>query len=357
MTGQSGKTLLVKESGNYTVKVTLAGGCSSLSDLFAISFNPKPPVPVLTKMGNTEFCLGDSLILTSSASSGNLWHKDGLPLATATLPALKIQTAGSYSVQVTNTEGCLAVSAPVAVKVNSLPDKPTISVNGTPTCCEGTTVQLTASQAAGYQWYKNGIAISGATANKLDAGIGGDYLLTVFNAAGCVSEISGKLSVTVNSNPAKPPILWDGSQFSTLAGFSGYRWFKDGVEIAGSDTNVLKPSAAGNYKTKVIDQNACSNFSNDYPLIITGVQDLRLGDSRISCFPNPVNDVLFIEVDKLGLSKIQARLYDLDGRIRQEKILTQGRNYFGTGHLPTGVYQLELSNGSKKTYMKILVTK
>lgn len=357
LANQSGKTLLVKEPGDYTVKVTLAGGCSSISEMYSIRFSPKPSIPGLSRSGTVEFCQGDSLILTSSASIGNLWLKDGQPVSGATFSSIKILNGGNYAVLVTNAEGCQSVSSTVSVKVNALPGKPSITFSGLPSCCDGSAVRLTASAAAGFQWYRNGAAIIGATANILDATTSGNYTIVVKNASGCHSDSSGKVTVTVNSNPATPPINWDGSQFSTLAGYSRYRWYKDGVEIAGADTNFLKPTTAGNYKTTVIDQNTCSSISAEYPLVITGLLDIQIAGASITCYPNPARESLFIQAGNIGLKKIHARLFDMHGRMVTDLKLTEGRNLLSTGQLPTGVYQLQLSDGKEKSVIKILITK
>jgi hypothetical protein len=68
---------------------------------------PPPPVPTIS--GPSSFFGGNTITLTSSSATGNLWSTGG------TTQSIIVSAAGSYTVKVTNAGGCSATSAPFAV--------------------------------------------------------------------------------------------------------------------------------------------------------------------------------------------------------------------------------------------------
>ncbi len=84
-------------------------------------------------------------------------------------------------------------SARVAVKaVVSVPSTPVITINAG---------NLQCSSAANYQWYFNGVAISGATSQTCPAGFDGSYTVEITDAGGC-KAISDAFLVTGLSKDA-----------------------------------------------------------------------------------------------------------------------------------------------------------
>lgn len=73
------------------------------------------------------------------------------------------------------------------------------------TISEGASIVLHASStnAAAYQWYKEGVSIAGAVNKDYTATVAGMYSVVAFNAGGCPSEISDPVKVVVN--PVTPP--------------------------------------------------------------------------------------------------------------------------------------------------------
>jgi len=339
------------------VQVTNAAGCSIASDQVTVDVNALPAVPTVSANGSTRLCAGSKIMLTSSASTGNQWLKDGVPVAGATGTSIDVGEVGKYSVQVSNASGCSIQSPITEITVSALPTKPVITAGGPVTFCSGNTVVLTSDAATGNQWLKDGAVVNNATAKTLQVTQSGVYSVRVTNANGCVSETSGSITVTVNSNPAKPPISWNGTEFSTLAGFPGYKWFKDGVEIAGAAANVYKPVAAGNYKTSVIDVNACTSISDEYPLVITGVDDLRIAGATIQAYPNPVRGTLFVKVTSNQLQKLSTSLVDIQGRIIARSTLVNDMNRLDLGQVPAGIYHLLITSGKEKQIIKIAIVR
>ena len=86
--------------------------------------------PTITVGGATTFCIGGSVTLTAPTSTSYLWSNG------ATTQSIVVSTTGSYTVQVTNSNGCQSLaSAAVNVTVNALPPTPTITAGGPTTFC------------------------------------------------------------------------------------------------------------------------------------------------------------------------------------------------------------------------------
>ena len=114
-------------------------GCGT-SRPFSYTVNPVPPATI-TAGGSTTICAGGSVTLTASAGSSYLWNNN------ATTASITVNESGTYSVTVSNAEGCSATSSPVTVTVNPLPAIPVISTSGSTAVCVGSPVTLTASGA------------------------------------------------------------------------------------------------------------------------------------------------------------------------------------------------------------------
>src|SRR5205814_1667666 len=67
--------------------------------------------PTITPSGPVNICSVNNLTLTSSATTNNLWNTG------ETTQNITVNTAGSYSVTVTGSEGCIAQSDAVDVMV------------------------------------------------------------------------------------------------------------------------------------------------------------------------------------------------------------------------------------------------
>jgi gliding motility-associated-like protein len=189
--GATAQSINVTASGSYTVRVTDASGClSAASAATVVKVNVLPITPTITAGGPTAFCDGGSVTLTSSAGSTYLWSNG------ATAQNIDVIVSGSYTVRVTDANGCLsAASVANIVTVNALPVS-TISADGPTTFCDGGSVTLTSSTGTSYLWS------TGATTANINITTSGSYTVRVTDANGCQSAASTATMVNVNALPA-----------------------------------------------------------------------------------------------------------------------------------------------------------
>lgn len=249
--GAASQVLNITESGSYSVTITDANGCQSLVSTPAmVTVNPLPPTPVITSKGPTTFCEGGSVTLSSDISSIYLWSTGAIT------PDINVSTSGSYTVLVTDVNGCQsAVSVATDVTVNPLPVTPTITAGGATTFCAGNSVNLTSSFGSTYEWSNGAVS---QTINVLESG---DYTVIATNTFGCQSAESVPTIVTVNDLPAKPTITAGssttfcsgGSVVLTSTAGSAYLWSN------GSTSPSIDVATSGSFTVSVSNANGCQS--------------------------------------------------------------------------------------------------
>lgn len=154
-------------------------------------------------------------------------------------------------------------------------------------------VTANGSSPLAYQWYKDGSAISGATAATLtisnaSAGDSGSYYVTVTNSYGTVSSpvvnaTVAPLFLTSLPNP-QPAVIGQPLQYFITADGPGpftYQWQLDGTPISGatgSSYTVDDPTAGstGNYSVEVSNVlgSVTSNQSQLVPVVSQQITDI-----------------------------------------------------------------------------------
>jgi gliding motility-associated-like protein len=261
--GASGISYTAIAAGNYSVRVIDGNHCVS-ADATAVKVtvnsNTQIPTPTINAAGATVFCSGGSVVLVSSAASGNQWLLNGAAINGATGTNYTAVSAGNYSVRVTNGNNNTSADAtPVTVTVKENPAIPVITAGGATTICAGSSVVLNSNAGAGNQWLLNGVPVNGATGQTYRTGAGGSYTLRVTNTGNCSSTTVIATAVTVNALPAG-----NISQVSlargVVAGFTltapagvTYKW------NTGENTASIKAQASGNYSVTVTNALHCQN--------------------------------------------------------------------------------------------------
>ncbi|CAN1493247.1 Gliding motility-associated, C-terminal domain [Flavobacteriaceae bacterium] len=188
----------------YTFTARLSGCSSSVSK--EITVGTLPSKPSISTSGATSFCTPGSVVLRSSASSGNQWYKDGTAIAGATTNSYTATDSGSYSVIVTQNSCVSLESDQVTVSANATPSIPTLNATGNTVICEGASLRLHTSSLTGNKWFKNGIEIPGETGSDYIVTTSGSYTVETINTTGCVSGTSAPILVTVDPNRIVAPI-------------------------------------------------------------------------------------------------------------------------------------------------------
>lgn len=148
--------------------------------------NATTPNAVITPSGNTTFCQGGSVLLSSNTGTGYTyqWKNNNTNITGATNSTYIATQSGSYTVTINNS----ATSNPIQVTVNPLPVPGVINTNNVLTATGGT--------FAAYSWYYNNTIIPSATNQTFTATQNGTYKVKVTDINAC-SAFSQDLNVTL----------------------------------------------------------------------------------------------------------------------------------------------------------------
>ncbi len=246
--------------GNYTCEVTNAKG-TAISQPATLTLHYAPLIKTQPQKTTTAVAGSSvSLIVTAlgSPSPQFQWQKEGIDLpgqttGTLSLANLHASQTGSYRCRISNIYGTVT-SAVATIKVTSpveIVTEPPATLGVPLAGTASVSVTAVGTPPLAFQWYKNGLPVSGARSATLafkgiSASINGIYHCVVKNTHAGVAhtDTSADCVVTAGTAPqivTQPPALTTrtaGQGLSlTLAGTGvapiGYEWRKNGVPMPG----------------------------------------------------------------------------------------------------------------------------
>jgi PKD repeat protein len=283
ITGGDSSKYIAKLSGNYSVEViNTDANCKTISDPVTVNAQEAPASPAIFAAGPLQFCQGDSVSLSITPTTGYSyqWRLNGGAVGINTYHHY-VKTAGSYTIEVTNSTGCKATSvSPVIVTVHSLPALSAVNLSGGTTFCEGSSVTMSVAAVSGisYKWKNETGFIAGAGSNSYNATASGKYQVVATNSNNC-SVSSQPIEVTSKTFPLKPVVKSENYAPGTCPGdmqirlyvdqpVSGYayQWYRNGSPVAGANTSSYQDYLdQGGYKVEA-NLDGCRNISDSYDL-------------------------------------------------------------------------------------------
>jgi uncharacterized repeat protein (TIGR01451 family) len=271
-------SLTAAQAGNYCVEVT--GGCNSVTNCATLTVRtPTTADPLLSQTN----CPGTSASFSTTAHGDGpfayQWTKNGAPLpgqtaSSITMSNLAAADAGTYAVQVTGLCNSTTNIATLTVNQNVLVASASSSLTNCPGTSAGFSVTAGGTGPFNYQWSKDGVAISAATASSLtvpsvSATDAGTYSVVLSGACGNPITNSATLTVNQNVQVSSAPLSLTNCP-GTSAGFNvlatgtalTYQWYKNGSPLAGQTTSSFtlpSVSATDAATYSVVVSGACGN--------------------------------------------------------------------------------------------------
>lgn len=259
-------------SGTYTVTVTTPGGCS-LQRTVTITVQPGAGTLALTA---STVCAGQNLSLGVTGGTGTYqWTGPGGFSSTLQNPVRDSVTAadsGTYTVTVTAGNGCTSTKS-IYVAVPYLPRANMKPVENRNPCAMDTVWLEPAFLPSGvqYQWYRNNVAIAGATNATYGATTDGTYHF-LYRKGVCQSAFFDDVLLTFSGfrQPRRPVLTITPppsgclEQFtiqSTATGSYGRKWHKNGVEISGATAASYSTNELATYRLRVDTTGDCVSWS------------------------------------------------------------------------------------------------
>jgi hypothetical protein len=282
--GATTATVSSLASGNYSVTVTGAGGCTASG---SVTIGSSTAVTLTTSATNANCNQSNgSATVTPSGGSGSytyLWTPGNATSATASSLA-----TGNYSVTVNDGQGCTATASVLVPQNTSLTGS---AVSTEVTCGQTNNGTIDLSVSGGTPGFTYSWSPGGATTQDLSGLTAGDYTVTVTDNSGCqyintftvASENAMVVTGVAQHETCKG--YHDGTIDLTVTGATGnvtYLWTP-----GNGTTQDLSALGEGNYSVTVTDAgNGCSTTLSyniqagyNYPVTITQSGDTLTASS------------------------------------------------------------------------------
>jgi hypothetical protein len=228
----------------------------------------------------------------------------------ATTPSVSNLPAGTYTVTITDANGCTVTQTVTITEASAL--NPLISTTNN-LCAGMNNGSIDLSVAGGtppymYSWS------NGSTSEDISNLAAGVYTITVTDGAGCTASttvnITEPTAVSVTTSSTDEMMGMDGTATVTVSGGTPnytYYWMP-----GGQTTASISGLAAGTYTVMVLDANGCGDTLE----VVVGSQ-VSLDETGLAnavLYPNPTNDKVYLSFEKEGVKEGVIEVYSMDGK-------------------------------------------
>ena len=274
------QSIVVSNSGIYTVSILSANGCQSLT---SVQVNLVTSQQLLSATGPTTFCQGNNVILQSFFAQGNQWYFNGIPMPGETNQQLTAIDSGYYLVAAFQNSNWY-FSDSLLVTVNSSPQVATVSDTSV---CTGTSPMLMAQADPGttITWYD--LDIGGTLLNTGNIFPSNalyfytTYYVEVTAPNGCTAIDRSPINISVNPLPEADFQYSVTSQSGSYSvsfqnsslGANTFTWYFN--DSTGQDTTTLVHptyiyNSTGNYDVLMVATNGYGCVDSVLKRIIVG---------------------------------------------------------------------------------------
>ncbi len=188
-------------AGTYSVTVTDATNCSKTQNGIIVT-QPAAALSLSASQTNVA-CNGSStgsIILTPSGGTPSYSYNWGGGITTKDRTLL---TVGTYSVTVTDTNGCTAILSKTITQPAALSLSTVITHETCPNAADGAIAVAVTGGTSGYTYAWSGPSSFTATSQNISGRKGGSYTVVVTDANGCTATVTVTIN-TLKSNAVAP---------------------------------------------------------------------------------------------------------------------------------------------------------
>lgn len=310
-------------------------------------------------VSNVGYCLNQSataLSATLSSTGTNLkWYTSDVgDNFSTTAPTPLTSTAGttSYWVAQATTSGCESTRAKIDVVVSELPTAP---VAASQSVCAGSTIANLSATGTNLKWYSG--ATGGnplATTTTVNAG---NYFVSQSNT----SCESARTQVVVTITSAPTPTGNNSQSFSTsnptLSNFvvspATVLWYATQENAISGNSPLASTTALVSgttyYAVNVVD--GCRSLPFAVTVINVGLSSENFETNKVAFYPNPANDVLYIQNDTAILG---VEIWNSIGQIMLKQTANDVNVQLNVSHLSSATYFVKLITADKITSFKMV---
>ncbi|MCF8370299.1 MAG: T9SS type A sorting domain-containing protein [Bacteroidales bacterium] len=289
-TGETTMFIDVTIAGTYSVESTDANGCVG-TDEFVLTVNPLPVVDLGADM---TICDGGMVTLDAGMFDAYLWS------TMETTMTIDVMTAGVYSVEVTDMNGCMGMDEFELFVTPTPADPVVVATPASLAICLGESFDVDITFPYTTEWeitYDMGmgvvsenIGVDWHISEMFTPPMAGTFMYTIISikdlATGCMNELNWVYTFTVNALPVvdlgADMAICDGGTYTLDAGmFDSYLW------STMETTMMIDVMVAGTYTVEVTDANGCMGM-DEFVLTVNPLPVVDLGADQTICEGNTV---------------------------------------------------------------------
>jgi hypothetical protein len=374
ISGNNNDSLLVTQPGAYSVIIS-DNGCPVSSSQVTVNFSTIA-IPVISSNGSIQPCVGGSVTLSATSGyTSYLWSNGATTQSTA------ITSSGIYTVQVTNSSGCLITSNPFVVNASILPTQ-NICVVGVDSLTNNIRVvwekPITTAIDSFYVYRESSVSnvfaqVGARPYDSLSVWIDPianpavqayRYKITALDTCGSETPLSNfhkTIHLTINQGVGNSwNLIWSNYEGISFGSCNIYRGTSPSnlsllttiQSNLNSYTDLSAPVGNVYYQIEIVNPNNCNptksmNYSSSKSNIVTTNSSSidELNESNILVYPNPANDLLTIESGEI--LNTEFRILDAVGRTVYQGLLSANKDTLDISAFSKGTYTLFVENHRK----------
>jgi hypothetical protein len=224
-------------------------------------------VPELISSNGTFFCEGDSTILSVKGKYRTYKWSNG-----QTCESISVGHWGVYSVEVTDTNGCMGNQS-ILIEVLANPN-PNIIINENKVLCDGDSVNIGTDKV-----FKEYFWESGQKTRSIYVKNDGWYKVIVTDEDGCSGTDSIYVDFKSNQKPeikVDAPSLCQGDSviMTSVNNYVQYQWLEEPNETLVGTEKVFITHKSGRYKLRVVTADGCVVWSDPIEVTISNKQNV-----------------------------------------------------------------------------------
>jgi gliding motility-associated-like protein len=307
-TGETSTNLGPVDVGDYFVQVTNASGCITIENVTIDTPSEIIPNEVISEI----ICAGNSdgsitLTPTGGSGTGYLYDWSPIPPNGNGLNSATGIGIGLWSVTITDSDGCSQVSDFNISGTSIISIVPAlIDVD-----CNGANNGIISTVVTGgfggytYQWFMNGVIMTGEINSIINGLAPGNYNVEVTDINGCVQMLPNDITVSepfaISTPITSTNILCNGdnSGLATVNPTGGnppyiINWYDGANNLIGQTGITASNLSIGDYYAIVTDANNCSSTTTIISITEPTELTFMLSSNDATCFGNCNGDALLV---------------------------------------------------------------
>jgi gliding motility-associated-like protein len=333
-------TTTAGENFRIRVKSTNPTSISSSSNAFPAYYKLQDtPFSINNLIASGAYCSGGSYLLAIDNPGGPSndsplnyptltfkWFKETSPTTSVFVAdgeTLSVNEPGTYFAE-TNYGSCTSNSFSNRVTVSEASSGSTSNISsslGNPYCSADGPTTLNAINADGYQWFKDGESIPGATSQMYDTNEAGTYTVNI-DLGNCMTSATINLENTdftssidvdeINNIDDNESLI---ATVTTSANSPEFKWYLNDAMINGAVNSSFEITELGSYKVVVTQTSGC-NAETEFPFLVrSAFPDVEEIPNLISPNGDGTNDTWEIPQQYVSGTNTQITIYSAQGNI------------------------------------------